>query len=227
MTEDENIVGNLSTLYSDKPVIRSLLQLIPGWAAADTLLIQRANEIRSDRLRTFFDELASGKFALTEEVVREEDFLHSYFCTLRAVTSTRQREKIKLFARLLDSSFSPEKSSSVDEFEEMLDILDGISLREFAVLYELHQLESSHLQKEGENNLQHTLHYWNTFKDLIVTKYDVPEHSFNAFMAKIERTGLYLRITGGLLDYSGDVGNTTPLFSRLLELVVEGAQQTH
>ena len=49
----------------------------------------------------------------------------------------------------------------------------------------------------------------------------VPDESFNALMAKLERTGLYLKITGNYLDYSGDIGTTTPLLARVIALVNE------
>jgi len=45
-------------------------------------------------------------------------------------------------------------------------------------------------------------------------------------MAKMERTGLYLRITGNYLDYLGDIGRTTPLFARLLQFVSDKENQS-
>ena len=39
------------------------------------------------------------------------------------------------------------------------------------------------------------------------------------FLAKVERTGLYLRITGAFMNYTGNIGKTTSLFQRLLEFV--------
>jgi hypothetical protein len=205
--------------YITKPVIRSLLQLVPGWCVADTLLQHRADEIRTDRLRAFLDELADGRVELTDDLIHTEDFLHCYFCTLRAVVNTRQREKIRLFARLLDSSLTPAIGTTTDEFEELLTVLDIITLREFAVLCGLREHEVQNPKKAGENELQNAWQYWDKFKNDSTQKFSIPENAFKAFMAKLERTGLYLRITGGFMDYQGDVGRTTPLFARLLEFV--------
>jgi hypothetical protein len=44
-----NIVNKLVVICSDKPVVRSLLKLIPYWMTTDTLMQQRANEIKLDR----------------------------------------------------------------------------------------------------------------------------------------------------------------------------------
>ena len=221
MTEQLTVVGRLAVRYEKKPYIKSLLQLIPSWGAADTLLQQRADEIRSDRIRIFFDELSVGKINLTEDIIQSDEFLHCYFCTLRAALNTRQHEKIQLFARLLDSSIIPDSSISSDEYEEILAVLDSVTLREFRILCNLRQHELAHPQSTAENELQNAWHYWGQFKKDSIEMYGIPADAFTAFMAKLERTGLYLRITGGFSDYSGDVGRTTPLFARLIEIVTE------
>ena len=219
MPESPNMIGNLSVQYSNRPAIKALLKLIPGWSSADTLLQKRADEIKGDRLKVFFEELAEGKRELTDELIQTENFIHSYFCTLRAALNCRQREKIKNFARLLDSSLDPALQVSSDEHEELLAVLEEITSREFAILYGLRNHELAHPWKEGENALQHAQIYWAKFKAATIETYGVPAESFNAFMARLERTGLYLRITGNYFDYSGDIGTTTPMFARLILLV--------
>lgn len=221
MTEPLNIIGQLSVQYSDRPAIKALLQLVPYWSAADTLLQKRADEIKRDRLKVFFNELAQGKHKLTDELVQSDSFLHAYFCTLRAAMNCRQHEKIQNFARLLDSSLDPALHVSEDEHEELLTLLEEITLREFAILRDLRNRELAHPRQEGENALQHAQRYWTDFKVATVETYGVPDESFNAYMARLERTGLYLRITGNYLSYSGDIGTTTPLLDRVITLVNE------
>lgn len=221
MAESPNMIGKLSVQYANRPAIKALLKLVPGWSSADTLLQKRADEIKSDRLKIFFDELAQGKRELTEELIQSDSFLHGYFCTLRAAMNCRQHEKIQNFARLLDSSLDPALQVSEDEHEELLTLLEEITLREFAILSDLRNRELAHPRQDGENALQHAWRYWADFRKTTVETYGVPEESFNAFMARLERTGLYLRITGNYLDYSGDIGTTTPLLARVIALVSE------
>lgn len=221
MTEPPNIIGKLSVHYSHRPAIKALLKLVPGWSAADTLLQKRADEIRSDRLKVFFDELAQGKHELTDDLIQSDSFLHAYFCTLRAAMNTRQHEKIRNFARMLDSSLDPSLHVSDDEHEELLALLEEITLREFAILRDLRNRELANPRLEGENDLEHAWRYWKNFRAVTVETYGVPDESFNAFMARLERTGLYLRITGNYFDYSGDIGTTTPLLARVIALVNE------
>lgn len=221
MADPPNMIGKLSVQYTNSPAIKALLKLVPGWSSADTLLQKRADEIKSDRLKVFFDELAQGKRELTEELIHSDSFLHGYFCTLRAVMNCRQREKIQNFARLLDSSLDPALQVSEDEHEELLALLEEITLREFAILSDLKKRELAHPCQDGENELQNAMRYWADFRLATVETYGVPDESFNAFMARLERTGLYLRITGNYLNYSGDIGTTTPLLTRVIALVSE------
>ena len=219
MTNELNIVGSLSCQYSDRPLLQALLQLVPGWSSADTLLQRRANEIKSERLKVFFHELSQGNQELTEELIQTEDFLHSYFCTLRAAINTRRREKIKIFAELLDSSLNVSFSVGPDEYEELLKVLDEISFREFKALKKLYESEKSNPIQENQNQLQNAQQYWQNYKREVSAELGIPDESFNAFMAKIERTGLYTRITGNYLGYAGDIGRTTPLLRRLIDLI--------
>jgi hypothetical protein len=219
MANSPNVIGQLSVTYSNRPVIKALLKLVPGGSAVDTLFQKRAEEIKSDRLKVFFDELAEGHQELTDDLIESENFLHSYFCTLRAALNSQQREKIRNFARLLNSSLNPALQCSSDEHEEVLATLQDISLREFAILNDLRKHELVHPRLEGENDLVRASKYWSEFKKAATDKHGIPADSFNAFMARLERTGLYLRITGAFLDYSGDIGTTTPLLARLIVLV--------
>lgn len=222
MTADESAVGSMASQYADKPALRALLQLIPGWGAADSLLQYRVDQIRAARLRAFFDELAVGRIQLSDELVQSEDFLHAFFATIRAALSTRRRDKIRLFSRLLDNSFSPAGRVGSDEYEELLGVLEALSLREFSVLRLLHRFEIEHPRTDNQNELQNVLTYWELFHECAIREYGIEPETFASFMSKLERTGLYLRITGSYLNYEGDKGRTTPLLERLFGLIEKG-----
>ena len=59
-------------------MIRSLVQLIPFGvgSAVDTGIAVRLSNIREERLRSFFDELAEGDVDLPEELLESDDFIH-------------------------------------------------------------------------------------------------------------------------------------------------------
>lgn len=219
MAEESNIVGQLSLYYESSPKVRSLLYLLPSWGVANTLLQARANEIQKERLRCFFDELAKGELSLTDALIESEDFLHCYFSTVKAASNSRKREKIEMLAKILKSFSSPKITTNTDEYEELLQVLDIITMREFNALLYLRNHEKENPFKNGDNEVTNCWRYWRNFENQLETDLSIPPNAQSAFLAKIERSGLYLRITGAFLDYSGDMGRTTPLFDRLLEFI--------
>jgi hypothetical protein len=216
--EKPNVIGQISEAYAQNPIIRALLQVFPGGGSADTLLQQRAAEIAGERLRTFFSELANGTRDLTEESIANDDFLHCFFSTMRAVTHTKRAQKIRLFAKLL-SSQAHGRFSDTDYYEEVLSIIDSLSTREFEALNLLRSFEVGSASKHFGNELQRAENHWNVFESAACLKLSIPEGEFDGFMTRLEHTGLYHEITGTYYDYAGGVGRTTRLFSRLLNLL--------
>lgn len=139
MTEKQTALQRIADAYEGSPIVRALVQVVMApipygiGSAIGAALTSAIENMREERLRTFFDELAKGTRHLTEELIQEEDFLHAYFSTLKAAMNTRRREKIRLFARML-SNASQERRLGSDIFEEFLGILDDLSVRELQIL---------------------------------------------------------------------------------------------
>ncbi len=222
MSRDKKLsqIGKLAEQYTSKPALRSLLQLIPGWGSADVLLQHRANEIQADRLRTFFDELGEGKHELTEELIQSEDFLHCFFKTTRAALNTRQREKIKMFAKLLNSSLVPGSFSSTDEYEEYLGILDDLSYRELIILSVLESYESRFMKSAGENELQRAYRFWELFTAELEKNLCIHKDELIGALTRLTRSGCYEILPGGFGDMGGEgVGKLTHTYFRLKKLI--------
>lgn len=210
----ENIVSSGAEKYSDKPVLQALLQLIPGWSSADTLLKARASEMHQERLFTFFDELENGDKELTQDLISTNEFLHAYFATVKAVWGTRRKEKIRQFARLLKSDLIREQSDeNAETFEEMLKVLDELGHREFTILLLLRDYEKQYSGRHATGGeLSRISLYWGDFKG-DAQKILQRKTPLDAFMTRLERTGCFLHTVG-----SG-FGKTTDIFSYLCELV--------
>jgi len=210
-------VLELAKRYEKSPVIRALVQLIPLGigGAADAALTTIISNIREDRARTFFDELAAQGLPLTEKEMQSEDFLHAYFATCKAALNTRRREKIRLFAGLLHNYAS--NPTEFEEFEEHLSVLDDLSYREFQVLVILKQYEEANPQRQEENELKRANRFWDGFLAECATKLKIPTEEINGMLTRLNRTGLYQTIVGAYLDYSGDRGRLTPNFYRFIE----------
>jgi hypothetical protein len=216
-----NVIEKLTDTYSSKTGLQALAQLIPYWGVADTLLKQKADEIKKERLHAFFDELDQGQHELSNETIESEEFLHAYFCTVRAATNTLQREKIKQLARLLRSATVDGTISLNDEYEELLGILTDLSYREIIVLTLLDKYEMAQPQENDENDLQHANRYWSRFSQEVVSTLGVREDELDTFMTRLNRTGCYETFTGSFWDNTGGKGKITPVFRRLKALAID------
>lgn len=218
--EELNIVGQMAVAYSEQPVLQSLLSLVPCWGSADILIQQLAEEIHRNRIRIFFDELARGEREITSEDLENNDFLHCFLTTTRAVLRTRREEKVKLFARLLVEGHKTGVTRT-DEYEEHLCNLDELSLKEFGALCLLHShpcldYEASSPDKPeiGES--------WDKFKSQLDIEYGVGKSEIGGFLNRLMRTGC-IAPSSGLSFNNIPIMHTTPQFGRLHSLLCESS----
>ena len=207
--------------YEQQPIIRGLVQLIP-WgigSAVDVAIMTVLNNVREDRAHAFFDELAKGRIALTQEQINNEDFLHAYFATVRAALNTRRREKIRLFGQLFTHHCQGAGFTNTDTYEETLAVLDDLTLRELQVLLLLRDFESKNSILPGQNALQRATQFWASFLQRVEVEIGIPKAETPGYLERLNRTGLYQTYVGGAWDYTGDKGYTTPNFEGFLEFL--------
>lgn len=207
--------------YENLSLVRTLLQLTPCGigSAIDTALVTVLNRVNDERIRAFFDELAKGKIALTQEQIANEDFLHAYFATARAALHTRRREKIKLFGRLFTHYCQGAGFSTTDTYEEILAVLDDLTLRELQVLLLLRDFESNNPILPGQNALQRATQFWASFLQRVEVEIGISKVEIPGYLERLNRTGLYQTFVGTAWDYTGDKGYTTPNFEGFLQFL--------
>ena len=213
-------IVSLADRYKAKPVLRALVQLVPFGigSAADSFLVGRLEQIHEDRFRVFFDELAEGKVEVSSAMAESEDFLQAFAATTRAVSRTRRREKTRLFARLLRGAFA-ESIGSIDEFEELLSILDELSFRELIILGHLARLERSTPFAASDNDLQRAEKVWPELETVVRSQLGLEPEQLAPILVRLQRSGCYTEITGGYWDYSGGRGRLTTLYYRLESVI--------
>ena len=216
----------ISNIYESNPLIRAIVQVaispVPHGigSAIDTYLTSKVENMREERLRHFFSKLADGSHVLTEELIQSEDFLHAYFSTLKAALNSRRKVKINLFAQLLLTACREQHLSS-EKYEEFLNILDDLSVRELHILLILKNFEDAQTPKldtnrENENDLQVANSFWKDFEAMVQNKYTVSSSELRAILNRLNRTGLYETFHGTYLDYTGGKGKLTPVFSEFV-----------
>lgn len=219
-------IDRLALRYSKSTTLRTFVQLlnpvgISVGSALDAALTTRIANIRNERLRCFFDELERGRIDLTQEVIESEDFLHSYFSTVRAVLNTKHREKLHLFARLLAHYYSGTPQEHLDQHEEYLSLLEDISFREFQVLTILHRFEAeavadAHARGEEMNGAGPL---WDEFVRAVVSQTGIPQEEIAGVLARLNRTGLYKTFSGARFGLRADTGQLTPNFRAFIKVL--------
>lgn len=184
-----------------------------------TLAILRLHQKRADRLNA---AVAGATTSQPEDVLRREDFLHCYLADLRATIHTRREEKIDLFARLLVSTIEGADLAGVDEFEELLSILDELSFREIRILTILDRFtgqQEKDWTKDGRQAVAEAAReFWPDLMDAISAEVGVPNAEVGQLLNRLGRTGLYqLRGAYGI-NVSGG-GYLTPRYYRLRQLI--------
>ncbi len=233
-----------ASVYKDKPVIRALVAFVTGLdptgllSGLDATLVAVIEEKVRERQRAFFDELDNGTHLLTEEMIQQEDFLHAFTISYRAAIRTRNREKIRKFARLLLSAVEKDQLQG-SEIEEFVSILDTLSERELQILLLLKKFEDetepSRATKPPEDGpwpesvnvmasraVDKASVFWRDFVSAVEHEYGIAPALLKSMLARVERTGLYDVFTG--VFFGGDSGSTTQLFAEFTEWLQEAGE---
>jgi hypothetical protein len=210
----------LAKRYERNPVLRGLLQLLPYavGAAFDAALQAVLSNYEATRLEGFFEELQSANVQLSPDLIRNDDFLHCYFATIRAVTRSRRRQKARYLARLLSASFNGDEISSVDEYDDLLGIVDELSYRELLVLSILSKHEHATPHASSENDLQHSNRFWKPFLQEVTERAGLSPDLIDGFLIRLARTGCYELFTGYASGPIGGHGKLTALYYRLEDI---------
>lgn len=209
--------------FYDNKWTRSLIQLVPYGigSAVDVFVKDAIDNIRTDRLRTFFNQLETGEITLTDEVIKSEDFLHNYFSTIRIVLNTKRREKIELFGNLFRHSVNNSSLLLGDTYEYYLKILDELTFQEIEILFILNNLELKTNPSNNQRNskLNANKNIWQEFREIMMNKFQIDSNSLDDILIRIERTGcLYLpRISAN--DLRPYAAMTTEIFKKLKESI--------
>ena len=224
--ERNRLFQQVAERYTKTPAIRAAVQVAGIFfqpaAAIDAGLAATLDRMQAERLNVFFEELLAGKVEFTEELVREEGFLLPYFATIQAATRTRQKEKVALFGRLLANAYRVGQLAT-DAYEEYLEILDSLSVRELEILLLLKELEDANPPRPAdspdgaENGLQRATRIWPEFEASVRQKLDIEPGLLRSMLARTARTGLYEVFYGAFLGYEGGKGTLTPLFAGFSE----------
>lgn len=223
MANTNSSIIKLYESYETKLILKALIQSvnyhdIPIGAIADTILSTSVNNLKAEKLRVFFEQLDNDEIEFTEELLSNNDNLHSYFVTVNYVLRNRSELKIKAFAEILKSLYK--ETINVNEFEDYSQIFDELTEREFIILSLKYDFEKKASVLENSlNPLQRTSSYWEDFKREVKSKLNIEADILNALLLRLQRTGCYIKHKGYWDESYEEVGDTTAILKTIIDVI--------
>lgn len=231
-------VESLLQKYEDKPLLKALVQSvtipvkisqdntsyqieIPVGLVFDAAMSTLYQNLRAKRLGILFEELEKGETILSIDLIKSEEFFHRFLITTNAALKTYQDEKIRRFARLLIASTSSNSFSGMDDYEELLSILDELSDREFWILATLERYEMQFSLQPDENEFQQAKRFWQKFIYQIKNDLCIPQDEVDSSLIRLPRSGCYQLFAGNWGGNTQNIGRLTSRYYRLSKLVKE------
>ncbi len=183
MNDDLTWIGKS---YNDNRALRLMVQLLPYGGLIDKNLAAFYIREKERRLKVFFDELNQGNINLTDAEIKNDDFLHKYFITARAVVDTHGDVKIRYFAHLLQNYNSPLLNRDLANYDDFLAILDELTFQEVKILLFIRKYIEEYKGPPGLNNLA----IYRPLKSDLATELNVTEDEIISYFVRLGRTGL-------------------------------------
>ena len=214
-------MSDLSTLVIC--AAESIIKQIPIFAVcSDTF-----KSYQEAKFEYFLDEVQKGTANLNFDTLNEYDILHNAYLTQLALLKIRQNEKIKLLAKLFSSYFnkvSAEPSiikEHSDDYEQLLLIIEQVSLEEWQILLMLYDWEQERLQQENkEINFDNWGSKWWRFLDKIKCNSGLDKDYVFAILTRLNSTGLCIKTAVGA-NFSGTlyIEKLTPIYYKLVKFI--------
>jgi len=178
--------------YSENALLRASISAIPFIGSPfDVFLATKAQKIVNDRIMNLFNELIEEMSTLEDGMVDKdyidsEEFIELFIKTIEVSTKTRNKEKIKLYAKLLKGAIKFQDRNKYSP-EEYLQVLSELTIRELEVAKAVYKQQSQE-RKKDENEMQWILRCG--WEELEKECPSIPEDDFRFIFLRLRKSGL-------------------------------------
>jgi len=178
--------------YSENALLRASISAIPFIGSPfDVFLATKAQKIVNDRIMNLFNELIEEISTLEDGMVDKdyidsEEFIELFIKTIEVSTKTRNKEKIKLYAKLLKGAIKFQDRNKYSP-EEYLQALSELTIRELEVAKAVYKQQSQE-RKKDENEMQWILRCG--WEELEKECPSIPEEDFRFIFLRLRKSGL-------------------------------------
>jgi len=178
--------------YSENAILRTSISAIPFIGSPlDVFLATKTQKIVNDRIMNLFNELIEEMSTLEDGMVDKdyidsEEFIELFIKTIEVSTKTRNKEKIKLYAKLLKGAIKFQDRNKYSP-EEYLQVLSELTIRELEVAKAVYKQQSQE-RKKDENEMQWILRCG--WEELEKECPSIPEDDFRFIFLRLRKSGL-------------------------------------
>lgn len=204
---EENLSKELKALKKDEasltnPAIEFTMGTFPLTGGIHAILKTRVQSQLKEKEKLFFEELSNGGIELTENLIKNDDFLFRFSAAATAAVAAISKEKISRFARLL-AAVTCGEIPTTDEYEGLLKMLDALSEVEWTFLLILYRYQPKYIPFEMGPEKKHwqemiTDETWDELKKEIQIACKLDDFMLTSMVAHLESLGCILTIRGGL-----------------------------
>ena len=204
------------------PVAKVVTQIFPLASATEAAVGALVASARKERLAAFVQEMLGQGIDKLNVDWKKDEYLYAIVRAVEADVQAARVEKVRYFAALLRNYLAGSPPTSIDEFEEILNLVSDMSVRELEVLVLLRE----HEQRAGLTPEPHPRPWpddkWKTLVDDVSSRLGVDPTEVAAIFSRLTRTGLCVPVTGAYLDYEGGHYRSTRSLDRFLETLRTG-----
>jgi len=226
MEEIKSKLIKASEIYGNQTIIRAGINAIPFVGGTiDVLLSSYGNNFVIKRLESFISELQNQFEQLDNKKIDQsffetEEGFDLIVKSFSSASRTRQKEKLRLYAKIIKGAITVGKEYEEDEPELYLKIVEELSLKELMVAQYLYQLKEIERKNPEDNNINSAQAEMTNDAKWLSAKYpEFREDELVSIFVRLEKTGLIKELVGSYLGYTGGKYLISPLFKKFYDFI--------
>lgn len=200
----------------EHPVVKGIIGVIPYVSPAiDTGIKKLLEDYQRKKIEELFSIILEDN-SITMSDIQSVESIMKIAKTIDVVNKLMRNDKVKYMANLLKNSIK--EKDNCDMFEEQLNKLDTLSIREIELLYLLYleEQKTKVLNNEGNEMINPDV-AWKKFVTVSKDKYSLNDTDINSIMLGIMRTGFCVCEWKFGFSKSAFIMYTTPEYHKLLK----------
>jgi len=205
--------------YLENALLRASISAIPFIGSPlDVFLATKTQKIVNDRIMNLFNELKEEMSTLESKIVdkdyiNSEEFIDLFVRTIDVAAKTRDKGKIKLYAKLLKGAIKFQDRNKYSP-EEYLQVLSELTIRELEVAKAVYKQQSQE-RKKDEDELRWILRCG--WEELEKECPSIPEEDFRFIFLRLRKCGLIQELQDSYFYRKKVVFVITDVFRKIMK----------